>query len=276
MPNVKLSTGVDLYYETHGEGEPLVLIPSTGFSAEAWKPSQLPLAASTHLVLHDPRGCGRSVATQQIYTIQQMANDVVALLDHLRISSAHLCGHSMGGRIALEMALNFPGRVKSLIMAASGSGLVPRPGPDCVPGLPHWLVFRLVEKGFEQALREEYCDTSAFFTDAYRKNNPDKIQAFFQSVWPTHAKLSEYVHLIIARHSWEATHRLGDLKVPTLILIGDNDSGRSNHLAQAESLKSRIAGAELKLLKGQSHGFFWQAAEETNGAILDWVNHHKK
>ncbi len=276
MPNVKLSTGVDLYYETHGEGEPLVLIPSTGFSAEAWKPSQLPLAASTHLVLHDPRGCGRSVATQQIYTIQQMANDVVALLDHLRISSAHLCGHSMGGRIALEMALNFPGRVKSLIMAASGSGLVPRPGPDCVPGLPHWLVFRLVEKGFEQALREEYCDTSAFFTDAYRKNNPDKIQAFFQSVWPTHAKLSEYVHLIIARHSWEATHRLGDLKVPTLILIGDNDSGRSNHLAQAKSLKARIAGAELKLLKGQSHGFFWQAAEETNGAILDWVNHHKK
>ena len=217
--------------------KPLVLIPSTGFSAEAWKPSQLPLAESTNLILHDPRGCGRSVATQQVYSIQQMANDIVALLDHLKIPSAHLVGHSMGGRIALELALDFPGRVKSLIMAASGSGQVPRPGPDCVSGLPHWLVIRLVEKGFEKALREEYCDTSAFFTDDYRKNNPEKIEAFFQSVWPTHAKLSEYIHLIIARHNWEATHRLGDLQCPTLILIGDNDSARSNHLAQAESLE---------------------------------------
>jgi len=271
MPNVNLPSGANLYYESHGQGEPLVLIPSTGFSAEAWKPSQLPLADSTNLIFHDPRGCGRSVAAQQVYTINQMANDVVALLDHLNIPSAHLCGHSMGGRIALELAVNFPGRVKSLIMAASGSGQVPRPGPDCVPGLPHWLVLRLVEKGFEKALREEYCDSSAFFTDDYRKKNPDTIEAFFQQVWPTHAKLSEYIHLIIARHNWEATHRLGDLKVATLILIGDNDSARSNHLAQAESLKSRIAGAELQLLTGQSHGFFWQAPEETNKTIADWV-----
>jgi len=164
MPNVNLSTGANLYYETHGSGEPLVLIPSTAFSGEVWKPSQLPLAQATQLVLHDPRGTGRSTASQQVYTINQMANDVVALLDHLNITSAHVLGHSMGGRIGLEMALNFPGRVKSLIMAASGSGQAARPGPDCIPGLPHWLVIRLVEKGFEKALREEFCDTSAFFT----------------------------------------------------------------------------------------------------------------
>ena len=275
MPNVNLPTGAHLYYETHGQGEALVLIPSTGFSAEAWKPSQLPLSESSRLIIHDPRGCGRSVATQQVYTINQMANDIVALLDHLKVESAHLVGHSMGGRIALEMALNFPGRVKSLIMAASGSGQVPRPGPDCIPGLPHWLLLRLIEKGFETALREEYCDTSAFFTDDFRKKNPRKIEAFFQSIWPTHAKLSEYIHLIIARHNWEATHRLGDVKAPTLILIGDNDSARSNHLAQAQSLKQRIAGAELKLLKGQSHGFFWQAPEGTNEVIRTWIAKHR-
>ncbi|MGH7810161.1 MAG: alpha/beta fold hydrolase, partial [Candidatus Binatia bacterium] len=251
-----------------------VLVPSTAFSCEVWKPSQLPLANSTQLILHDPRGCGRTTETQKVYTINQMANDIVALLDHLKIPSAHLCGHSMGGRIALEMALNFPGRVKSLIMAASGSGQAARPGPDCIPGLPHWLVIRLVEKGFEQALREEFCDTSAFFTEDYRKQHPDKVEAFFQLAWATHAKLPEYIHLIIARHNWEATHRLGDVKCPTLIVIGDNDSGRSNHLAQAEALKNRIAGAELQVLKGQSHGFFWQATEETNEAILNWVKRH--
>jgi len=274
MPNVNLPTGANLYYETHGQGEPLVLIPSTAFSCEVWKPSQLPLAASTQLVLHDPRGCGRTTETQKVYTINQMANDVVALLDHLKIPAAHLCGHSMGGRIALEMALNFPGRVKSLIMAASGSGQAARPGPDCVPGLPHWLVIRLVEKGFERALREEFCDTDAFFTKDFRQRHPEKVEEFFQTAYATHAKLPEFIHLIIARHNWEATHRLGDVQCPTLVLIGDHDSARSNHLAQAEALRTRIAKAELQVLKGQSHGFFWQAPEETNLAIVEWVKRH--
>jgi len=274
MPNVNLPTGANLYYETHGQGEPLVLIPSTAFSCEVWKPSQLPLAASTQLVLHDPRGCGRTTETQKVYTINQMANDVVALLDHLKIPSAHLCGHSMGGRIALEMALNFPGRVKSLIMAASGSGQAARPGPDCVPGLPHWLVIRLVEKGFERALREEFCDTDAFFTKDFRQRHPEKVEEFFQTAYATHAKLPEFIHLIIARHNWEATHRLGDVQCPTLVFIGDHDSARSNHLAQAEALRTRIAKAELQVLKGQSHGFFWQEPEETNQAIIDWVKRH--
>lgn len=274
MPNVRLPTGANLYYETHGQGESLMLIPSTAFSCEVWKPSQLPLAESTELILHDPRGCGRTTETQKVYTINQMANDLVALLDHLKIPSAHLCGHSMGGRIALEMALNFPGRVKSLIMAASGSGQAARPGPDCIPGLPHWLVIRLVEKGFERALREEFCDTDAFFTKDFRQRHPEKVEAFFQTAYATHAKLPEFIHLIIARHNWEATHRLGDVQCPTLVIIGDHDSARSNHLAQAEALRTRIAKAELRVFNGQSHGFFWQAPEQTNQAIVDWVKKH--
>ena len=78
----------------------------------------------------------------------------------------------------------------------------------------------------------------------------------------------------IARHNFEGTHRLGDVRAPTLVLIGDHDSGRSNHLAQAEVLAKRIPGAEMRILKGQSHGFFWQATEETNALILDWVKKH--
>ncbi len=57
-------------------------------------------------------------------------------------------------------------------------------------------------------------------------------------------------------------------------LIGTHDRARSNHLVQAETLKNRIPGAELKVLDGQSHGFFWQAPEETNQIILDWVKRH--
>jgi pimeloyl-ACP methyl ester carboxylesterase len=274
MPNIKLPTGVDLYYESHGQGEPLILVPSTAYSGEVWKPSQMPLARSVNLILHDPRGCGRSVAQQNVYTIEQMANDIVALMDHLKIPAAHLLGHSMGGRIALSMTQNFPGRVRSLVMAASGSGPAARPGSDCIPGLPHRLVLDMVKMGFEKFVYDEICESDTFFTKDYRDQHRDKVEEFFKLAWATHAKLPEFIHLCIARHNWEGTHRLGDVKVPTLVLIGEADSVGSNHVAQAKVLMERIPGAEMKVLKGQSHGFFWQAPEETNDVILDWVKKH--
>jgi pimeloyl-ACP methyl ester carboxylesterase len=274
MPNARLPTGIDLYYESHGQGEPLILVPSTAFSGAVWKPSQVPLAESLNLIIHDPRGCGRSVATQTVYTIEQMAADIIALMDHLQIAAAHLLGHSMGGRIALCLTQNFPGRVKSLIMAASGSGPAARPGSDCITGLPHRLVVDLVKMGFEKYVYHEVCESDTFFTKDYRASHRAEVEEFYKLAWATHAGLAEFVHLCIARHNWEGTHRLGDVKVPTLVVIGDNDSGGSNHVAQSEVLAKRIPGAELKVLKGQSHGFFWQAPQETNALILDWVKRH--
>src|SRR5258708_35383357 len=148
MPTIHWPTGVDLYYESHGQGEPLIFVPSTAYSGEVWKPSQMPLDQSLNIIFHDPRGCGRSVATQNVYTIEQMALDMVALMDHLKLASAHLIGHSMGGRRALSLSKNFPGRVKSLTMAASGSGPAARPGSDCIPCLPHRLVGAMVGISF--------------------------------------------------------------------------------------------------------------------------------
>ena len=274
MPNVKLPTGVDLYYETHGQGEPLIFVPSTAFSGEVWKPSQMPLAESMNVIFHDPRGCGRSVTEQSVYTIEQMALDIVALMDHLKHSSAHFIGHSMGGRIALSLAQNFPGRVKSLIMAASGSGLAGRSGSDCIPGLPHGQVVRLVEMGFEKFIYHGIVESDMYFTKEYRTSHRADVEEFYKLVRATHAKLPEFIHLSVARRNFEGTHRLGDVKAPTLVLIGGADTVGSNHFAQSQVLKERIRGAELKVLNGQSHGFFWQAAEETNSVIRSWVKKH--
>jgi len=92
--------------------------------------------------------------------------------------------------------------------------------------LPHWLVIRLVEKGFEKALREEFCDTSAFFTDPNRKQHPDKVEAFFQLAWASHSKACEYIHLIIARHNWEATQSPGRRALPDAGAVSaDNEFG---------------------------------------------------
>jgi pimeloyl-ACP methyl ester carboxylesterase len=275
MPLEKISTGIDLYYESQGRGEALVFIPGTGFSGNVWMETQVePLSRSLQVIVHDPRGCGRSTHFKGVYTIDQMANDVAALLEHLNVRSAHIVGHSMGGRIGLSLALNFPAKVKSLILAAAGSGPAAREGAETIPGLPYRLAFDLIEMGFEKYLHHEICGTDTYFTPAYRKEQPDKVQAFYEMVWKYHARLPEYLQLCIARHNWEATHRLGDVTVPTLVVVGDNDVVGSNHVAQAQVLAKRIPKAEYKMLKGQSHGFFWQAPEETNAWILQWVGNH--
>jgi pimeloyl-ACP methyl ester carboxylesterase len=114
----------------------------------------------------------------------------------------------------------------------------------------------------------------AIFTKDFRYKQRDQVEEFFKVAWATHAKLDPFIHLCIARHNFEGTHRLGDVQAPTLVLIGEADTVGSNHRAQAKVLVERIAGAEMKVLKGQSHGFFWQATEQTNAVILDWVKRH--
>jgi pimeloyl-ACP methyl ester carboxylesterase len=275
MPIAKLSTGIDLYYESYGRGEALVFIPGTGFAGNVWIESQVEKLARSHkVIVYDPRGCGRSTHAKGVYTIEVMGNDVVALLEHLGLPQAHVIGHSMGGRIGLSIALNFPGKVKSLIVAAGGSGPAGKEGPESVPGLPFRLAFELMEMGFEGYVKHEICDSDTYFTPSFRKENPDKVKAFYQMVWSLHAKLEEYLRLVIARSNWEATHRLGDIAVPTLVVVGDSDVVGANHVKQAAVLADRIPKVESKVLKGQSHGFFWQAPEETNAWIAEWIQRH--
>jgi len=275
MPLAKVSTGITLYYESHGRGEPIVFIPGTGFAGNVWIESQVQeLARSHQVIVHDPRGCGRSTHAKGVYTIGLMGNDVVALLEHLGVVQAHVIGHSMGGRIGLSIALNFPGKVKSLIIAAGGSGPASREGPEAVPGLPFRIAFELMKMSFEGYVKHEICDSDTYFTPSFRKEHPDKVRAFHEMVWSQHAKLEEYLRLVIARSNWEATHRLGDVIVPTLVVVGDSDVVGANHVQQAAVLADRIPKAESRVLKGQSHGFFWQAPEETNAWIAEWVKRH--
>ena len=275
MPTVALPTGIDLYYESHGAGEPLVLLPSTAFASDVWHLEQVnPLAERLNLIILDPRGCGRSSRPDRVYTIEQMAADVIALLDHLDVRAAHVLGHSMGGRIALTMALDHPGRVKSLILAATGSGIATRAGEQCVVGLSHGMVMSLLERGFDGHQRHEIMEASTYFTPAFRAEHPDRVQALYDVVARSAARPPEYLRLVAARQAWEATHRLGDVTVPTLVVVGSADTGGSNHVQQAEVLAARIPNAVYKVLPGQTHGFFWEQPAETNAWILDWVLRH--
>jgi pimeloyl-ACP methyl ester carboxylesterase len=275
MPTQLLPTGITMYYEVHGAGEPVVFIPGTGFAGDVWMPFQVPaLSKSCQVIIFDPRGVGRTTHYEGIYTIEQQACDVACLLEHLGIPQAHILGHSMGGRVGLQLALDFPGRAKSLIMAASGSGAVIRVGEQCVGDLSYRWVLGLPGMDPTDHHRHSIKTTNNYFTADYRAAHPDKVAEFAELVALHHAEWPEELRQIMGRDTWEATHRLGDLRVPTMIMVGDCDTENVNHWAQSLALRERLPHAEFRVLEGQSHGFFWQAPDETNAVILDWVTRH--
>lgn len=118
MPTVKVND-IDIYYEIHGAGEPLVLIAGLNSDHTLYR-SVLPrLVTHNQVVLFDNRGVGQSSKPDIPYSIEMMADDTAGLLDSLGITEAHILGTSMGGRIAVALALRHPRHVKSLILVST-------------------------------------------------------------------------------------------------------------------------------------------------------------
>jgi pimeloyl-ACP methyl ester carboxylesterase len=118
------ANGQTLYYEIHGDGDPLVLVMGIGYDSTLWTLHQVPaLAQHFQVILLDNRDVGRSGKASRAYTISDMADDVAGLLDALAIQRAHLLGLSMGALIGQEFALRHPGRLKRLVLC----------GPDAAP-----------------------------------------------------------------------------------------------------------------------------------------------
>ena len=122
MPILKLKDA-DIYYEVHGSGPPFLFLSETACDGEVWKIYQVPEFSRDHTVVtFDYRGMGQSSKPSTNYTMEMFADDAAAILDHLKLDEAVVCGHSMGGRVAQVLALKHPSKVKKLILASSGAG----------------------------------------------------------------------------------------------------------------------------------------------------------
>lgn len=125
MPEITLPDGEPLYYETHGSGEPLLLVTGLNGLASFWKPHVEVLARRFTLILHDHRGTGASSLKPLAFSVEQMMADVLALMDALGIRSADILGHSTGGAIGQVLAVERPERVRRLLISASWPGRDP-------------------------------------------------------------------------------------------------------------------------------------------------------
>ncbi len=119
MPHATLRDGAKLYYETHGSGPALMLVTGLGGVATFWEPHVKRFAERFTVVLHDHRGCGRSELSRIDYSVAQMADDALQLMDALGIAKAHYVGHSTGGAMGQAIALDHRERLDRLVLCGT-------------------------------------------------------------------------------------------------------------------------------------------------------------
>ncbi len=226
--------GLKLHYQRSGSGPALVLLHAQGFNSKLWRP-QLALADAFTVIAWDMRGYGASSDPQEPYAMADLADDLVALLDHAGVDRAQVCGISMGGVVAQEFAIRHPSRLQALVLA------------DTNPG--HG---RLSEQERQRRLNLRLADASDPLATA-RKRVPE----FFSSrVAPE--ILEEAIAIMAEFHP--AGYALGAralaysdecselprIKAPTLVIWGKDDSICSRE--ESEYLAASIPDAQLEIL----------------------------
>jgi len=267
---------VSLAHDVRGSGPPLVLVAGTGYPGATW-PADLvePLAERHTVVTFDYRGTGATPGTPHRYSTRLFAADLAGLLDELGLADVHLLGHSMGGRVAQWLVLDAPGRVRSLVLAASGPGQFDRDRPQTA-GIPVSAALRLIELGYMGYIDSQIRRT--FFTEAFAAAQPDRIVWLVSAFWRHRPSLEDYLKHVAARQEHRTTERLDEIDHPTLVLIGDRDThvgGTGSHWDQSVYLAAQLPNAELRVIEGAMHGFFWSHTAETVAIMARWIGAHE-
>ena len=266
MPVVHVN-GIDLYYEQHGQGEPLLLMAPTGWPGSVWDLEQVPFFARTHRVItYDQRGVGRSSKPDHEYTTALLGDDALGLLHAIDAVPAHVLGFSMGGRAAQFMALDEPGALRSLILAASHPGARGARG-----GIPLDLAVALGEHGYGLNFWIDHLLQELPFSPLFRERSPDKVRKLAETITAQQPPLKLYLRHVLARGSHDVGERLRDISVPTLVIVGGEDRSGADHVAAARRMAEVIPGARFAEVPGARHLFPWEAPEPANARMLEFL-----
>jgi pimeloyl-ACP methyl ester carboxylesterase len=258
MPFVE-NLGARIYWDEEGSGAPLLLIMGLGWSSHAWHRSRPLLSEKYRTITLDNRGVGRSEAPAGPYSMAQMAADAAAVLNAARVNAAHIFGVSMGGMIAQEFALQFPKKVRSLILGCTAAG-----GPEAVRAEQDALQV-LMTRGqdpdtFAKAIRP-------FIYDGGTSAQLIEEDTALRRKW--YPPADPYFAQLQAIMAWDAYGRLAQISAPTLVIHGEND--RLVPPENARLIASRIPGAKLTIIPGASHIFTTDQPDAAHGAILEFL-----
>ena len=268
MPHLQ-SNNVNLYYEEHGSGEPLILIMGFTVNAIGWHWNIPTFARQFRVIAFDNRGVGRSDKPDVPYSMTMFADDTAGVLDHLGINQAHIFGISMGGMIAQEFALRYPQRVKTLTLGCTNCG-----GPQAVlPKDPEVLSLlgNIESVDVQQAaLVMTKVAVTPWFMQKRMNVLLELNQLSVQHPTPKHGMVRQ-MQAIQGHDTYE---RLPQIKVPTLVITGKEDG-----LVPPENsvtLAQRIPNADLTLLSNASHLFNIELPETTVEAVTGFIHRRRE
>ncbi len=269
---------VELYYEEHGSGDPLLLVMGLAADSTAWL-FQLPaFSARYRTIVFDNRGVGRSSKPAGPYTIKQMGDDAAGLLAALGIDRAHVVGVSMGGMIAQELALQHPERVRSLVLACT----YPEPDEEVRLGRAS-SVAQLggsVDASGVATIDMATLDPMMIFSTLLPKVfSPTFLQTQLPTLMQLFGGALQWgfsIEAIMAQvdavMGHKSTDRLRHITAPTLVLTGDADLLIPP--ANSDVIAKEIPGATLVKIPGGTHGFNFETPELFNGAVLEFLAAH--
>jgi aminoacrylate hydrolase len=260
MPKANIGDA-EIHYESHGSGDPLLLVSGLGGVAAYWKPNLPALAAKYRVIVHDHRGIGQSSRSLIKYSVDQMTHDVLRLMDQLKIERAHLVGHSTGGAIGQTLAIKEPQRLKSMVLFSTWTK------SDA-------FFRRIFEARKTLLLRggpEAYSRAASFFlypdwwVNAHESLLEERERAGLAAFPPVEIVASR-IDAIVA---FDRSAELARISTPTLVLVAKDDFLTPPYFSQ--ELAKRIPGAKLQILEKGGHCSSETALAEFNRAVLDFV-----
>jgi pimeloyl-ACP methyl ester carboxylesterase len=235
--------GVHTYYEVVGDGDPLVLLHGGFATIETWGAQAPALAERYRVYLPERRGHGRTADVPGPTGYDVMAQDTIAFMEALGISSAHLVGWSDGGNVGLEVALARPDLVRKLVLIGAAANFVG------YTSALQAMTSKLTPEFLPSSMRQAY--------EALSPDGPEHFAVVFEkliAVWKT-----------------EPHHTLADLErlaAPTLVLLGDDDDITIEHAA---AMQRAIPDAQLAVVPGTDHALMFEKPDLVNRLILDFL-----
>lgn len=252
MP-VARSGDIELYWESTGAGAPVLLVMGLGMNATGWWRTIPTLAESFRVLAFDNRGVGRSDRPPGPYSVAQMADDAVSVLDAAGEEHAHVYGISLGGMIAQEIALRHPSRVDGLVLGCTTPG-----GSHGIAADEATLAFfrRRGEMPAEEAV---WASVPYNYGPATRLDKGERIAQDIAQRLRFPIEPEPYKAQLAAALGHDAYERLGQITAPTLVVHGTEDVMIPP--ANADVLVQAIPDAELLLGPGAGHLYFTDAPE---------------
>jgi 3-oxoadipate enol-lactonase len=264
MPTTN-ANGINLYYEVHGKGEPLLLIMGLSLNSKSWFRTLPALSEHYQVIIFDNRGVGLSDKPNTPYSIELMAEDARAVLDAAGVESAHVYGISMGGMIAQKLAIKYPERIQSLILGCTTSGGVNhvQPGAD--------VSMLMLSRGSSIATPEEMAWATApiLYSQSFLEEHREMVAEDIQKRIEIPILPYAYMLQLQACLTHDTYNDIDQIQVPTLVIHGDAD--KLVPYENGVTLAEKIPNAEFLTIQGAGHIYVTEANDFVNDRVLDFL-----